>query len=248
MSTLVRLLMLVLLFGSFTSAFAVPTTPDSDFIDNGNATVTHKITGLTWKRCAEGQVWDGKTCTGEPAFYTYAQTLKLISNFAGNSDWRMPNVAELNSLLERERINPAINTTFFPNTLGAAFWTSSPIVQAADGFVWGVTFGDGGHIFWGTPSEGYQVRLVRGRSLQGESGEYTPTNTFTDLFNGTVTHKTTGLMWQRCAVGQSWDGKACSGSVSRYSYDEALKLTSNLGGAHRLAFADFYRVIEYCGI
>ncbi|MDP2902572.1 MAG: hypothetical protein Q8N96_05635 [Methylovulum sp.] len=41
----------------------------------------------------------------------------------------------------------------------------------------------------------------------------TPTSDFTDNNDGTVTHKTTGLTWMRCAMGQTWTGAACTGTA-----------------------------------
>ncbi|MBE0598468.1 MAG: DUF1566 domain-containing protein [Desulfuromonadales bacterium] len=41
--------------------------------------------------------------------------------------------------------------------------------------------------------------------------------------NGTVTHKTTGLMWMRCSLGQSWNGKTCTGTAGSHSWQNALK-------------------------
>lgn len=45
-------------------------TPTSRFTDNGNGTVTDTKTGIMWKRCAEGQIWTGSTCSGTAAGYT----------------------------------------------------------------------------------------------------------------------------------------------------------------------------------
>ncbi|WP_333606445.1 Lcl C-terminal domain-containing protein [Arsukibacterium sp.] len=50
----------------------------------------------------------------------------------------------------------------------------------------------------------------------------TPSSDFTVHNNGTVTHTTTGLMWMRCRLGQSWDGSSCSGSTSTYTWANAL--------------------------
>ena len=48
------------------------TTPTSDFVlDNVNGTAYHKKTGLTWKRCAEGQSWSSGACTGSESYYTW---------------------------------------------------------------------------------------------------------------------------------------------------------------------------------
>lgn len=47
-----------------------------------------------------------------------------------------------------------------------------------------------------------------------------------DLFvsddKGTATHKTTGLMWARCSLGQQWTGQGCSGEPTLLSWAEAL--------------------------
>jgi hypothetical protein len=50
----------------------------------------------------------------------------------------------------------------------------------------------------------------------------TPTARFTDNGDGTVTDTRTGLMWARCAQGQSWVGGACTGSPSVHTRAQAL--------------------------
>lgn len=35
----------------------------------------------------------------------------------------------------------------------------------------------------------------------------------------------TGLIWQRCNAGQTWDGEGCSGSASIYTWAQALNLS-----------------------
>jgi hypothetical protein len=43
---------------------------------------------------------------------------------------------------------------------------------------------------------------------------------FLDHGDGTASDTRTGLMWMRCALGQSWDGNACIGKPSFYNLDE----------------------------
>ena len=50
----------------------------------------------------------------------------------------------------------------------------------------------------------------------------TPSTDFTVNGDGTVTHSRTGLMWQRCAVGQYWSGDSCAGTASKMTWSEAL--------------------------
>ena len=38
-----------------------------------------------------------------------------------------------------------------------------------------------------------------------------------------VKDKTTGLIWQRCSVGQTWDGTTCKGQPTEMAQEEALK-------------------------
>lgn len=53
---------------------------------------------------------------------------------------------------------------------------------------------------------------------------------FTINADGTVLHKTTGLIWKRCAEGQTWSGSTCSGTAMKYTWDQAMALgTSGWG-------------------
>jgi hypothetical protein len=154
--------------------------------------------------------------------------MALKSNFAGKSDWRLPNIAELNTIVERESVNPAINTTLFPNTANNYFWSSSPFANLSS-FSWFVHFsyGNGGYI---PKDNSFAVRLVRAGQLFGFLNGTTPTADFTDNNDGTVTHKRTGLTWQRCSVGQTWTGSTCSGTATGYTWDAAMVLKSNFAG------------------
>ncbi len=153
-----QLITLLLLLGCVQAAFAAPTTPTGAFIDNRDGTVTHKTTGLTWMRCALGQKWTGSTCSGTANTYTYEQAAALKKrSFAGHSDWRVPNIAELQTIVERENIN----NTIFPNTPNNWFWSSSPYI----GFptvAWLVFFSNG-NVYGGGRSNSFYVRLVRAR-------------------------------------------------------------------------------------
>jgi hypothetical protein len=54
---------------------------------------------------------------------------------------------------------------------------------------------------------------------------------YTDNGDGTLTDKQSGLMWMRCALGQSWTGTTCRGSPSTYSWQSAQAAASSLNQA-----------------
>jgi len=49
-----------------------------------------------------------------------------------------------------------------------------------------------------------------------------PDSSFIIHNDGTVTQKTTGLMWMRCDLGQKWDGASCTEAASFFTWNEAL--------------------------
>lgn len=140
------------------------TTPDSDFADAGNGTVRHIPTGLIWKRCAEGQTWDGTTCQGTASSYIWQQAFQQADavnavSYAGQTDWRVPNINELKSITEMGCYNPSINLTQFPATPESYFWSGSPLAGSSY-YAWVVSFGVGLDQWYGR-NYAYQVRLVR---------------------------------------------------------------------------------------
>ena len=148
-------------------------TPTTDFVTHTDGTVTHVPTGLLWKRCSEGQEWNGSTCTGSETSFDWQGALIHANehSFAGHADWRLPNVKELKSIVERRCWNPAINTVIFPGATSGWFWSASP--DARDIFIpgilgaWQVRFNDGGLWVMSRKEPGFgfggygSVRLVR---------------------------------------------------------------------------------------
>ncbi len=164
--TFVLTLLPVVAFAQICQTASIPaTTPTNRFTINKNGTVSDTKTGLMWKTCSEGQ--SGTDCSGgSAATYTWqlalqqAQTINNGGGFAGYSDWRVPNVKELLSIVEEQCIEPSINLTVFPNTPYLnVFWSSSPSADFS-GNAWYVGFYGGGSDY-GFKDYGNFVRLVR---------------------------------------------------------------------------------------
>ncbi len=168
--------------------------PDSIYAVHGNGTVTDTRTGLMWKVCSEGQTWEAGACAGTATYKTWANALSEADThvFAGQSDWRLPNIRELSSLLEQCAWNPPINQTVFPSTAPATVWSGSPYVGQSDR-AWYVSFFYGGSVgYFGRASALAPVRLVRGGqsfSLPSTVSNFTPTGSRLDV---PQTHTITG--------------------------------------------------------
>jgi hypothetical protein len=120
------------------------------YIDNGNGTVTDTSTGLMWQKETPD---DAKTW--EQAL-SYCENLTL----GGHTDWRLPTIKELRSLVDYTRYNPAINTTYFPDTVASDYWSSTTYADGPD-YAWIVYFYGGYDVSYGKSYDGY-VRAVRG--------------------------------------------------------------------------------------
>jgi hypothetical protein len=99
-------------------------------------------------------------CTGGILCNTnaYKQALNT-QKLCGYSDWRLPTVTELLSLVDTT-FSPTINASYFPNTVGSASWASSPYeVGTSDAKV---VYFFNGYEGYGNKRNYYSVRLVRG--------------------------------------------------------------------------------------
>jgi len=124
-----------------------PSTPDTQFADNADGTVTDNQTELMWMRCSLGQTLGGGTCSGTASTFNWQTALIAAESysFAGFDDWRLPNVRELASIVEDSCFSPSINATIFPVTPIAWFWSSTPHKGSGlgfDVFAWLVKFGN----------------------------------------------------------------------------------------------------------
>lgn len=96
---------------------------NNDFVDNGDSTITDNATGLMWMQ------GDLSIAVDWEHALAYADTV----TFAGYDDWRLPNVKELQSIVDYSGVFPAIDPLF----------SCTPIINEADdpdyGYYWSST-------------------------------------------------------------------------------------------------------------
>ncbi|MGE0919196.1 DUF1566 domain-containing protein [Trichlorobacter lovleyi] len=118
--------------------------------------VIDSTTGLTWQRCVAGMSWSGTTCAGTAATYSHEAALAYAKTQTG---WKLPNIKELASIVDRTRSNPAIDTTAFPATPADRTWSASPYAGTSVS-AWVVGFNEG-YVGVNLRDNTFYVRLVR---------------------------------------------------------------------------------------
>jgi hypothetical protein len=180
-------------------------TPSAQFSLNANATVTHSVTGLQWKRCNEGQSFDGTSCVGVASEITWPNALLAAktSSHAGFTDWRLPNRQELESLLDETCVSPALNDTVFPNAVSDWTWTSTTSA-ASPAQAWVVDFASGATVVSDKPIATLTyARLVRsGQSFDPLAVPIAALPCNLDINgDGAVNHDTDGVLLLRYLMG-----------------------------------------------
>lgn len=209
--------------------------------DNGDGTVTDLNTGLMWQK---GFV-DEKL--------SYEDALSEAENFelAGYTDWRLPTIKELYSLIDfsgqdvsgwngtdTSDLIPFINNEYFdfeygdPDTeriIDAQYWSCTEYVDSENQFgelVFGVNFADG-------RIKGYPKDDPRRRSQKLNFVKYVRGNTdygensFSDNGDGTITDSGTGLMWSKDDSGEG------------FNWEEALEWVQEKNDENYLGYSDW---------
>lgn len=200
----------------------------SSFKDNGDGTVTDLNTGLMWQ-----QTPDYERHNYYDAF-DYVDGLEI----GGYTDWRLPTIKELYSLLNSNgKLDPTNTSGSQPYLFDEYFdfeydanipyagqyWSSTKYVKGGlqtnniEG-AFGFNFADGhiksyetGLYFDGT--SGVQDPGCFVRAVRGEENVY-GVNNFVDNGDGTVTDNGTGLMWQQVDDGNTYDWKGALAMAS----------------------------------
>jgi len=103
-----------------------------NYINNNDGTVTDVDTGLMWSQTPSSTL-------GWVNAITYAENLTL----AGYADWRLPNIKELQSLIDVTRatasgstLTPCINRILFPAVTATAHWSSTSVKSGTPAQAW----------------------------------------------------------------------------------------------------------------
>ncbi|MBI5756026.1 MAG: SBBP repeat-containing protein [Nitrospirae bacterium] len=189
--------------------------PDPRFTDNGDGTVTDNLTGLMWTKDANlGSI--GFTSWWVALDYVARMNAGVNPNF-GYTDWRLPNINELKSLIGAERSpalpasNPFTNVVCNGHRSSTSLGTN--ICWNADVFSGAVSYGsksNNGGCIWAVRSGNFKGSIQIARTGQtfsyypGDDGELKmgvswPNPRFRDNNDGTVIDNLTGLMWTKDA-------------------------------------------------
>lgn len=123
---------------------------------DGDDVVIDRATGLMW--AADGN--EAGCNNGNMGFLQVHLPYANGLTFAGFSDWRVPNIFELFTLLLLSRVNPCIDTDYFTNTQVGNFWSSTYI--AGDNNYCGKVDFTNGDMFPGAHTTNAYLRCVRG--------------------------------------------------------------------------------------
>jgi hypothetical protein len=119
------------LAGMLSTAGLSADAPRGRYTHDTQDTTYDSVTKLTWQRDPGPAVYT------QPEALGYCEQLELTGD-----DWRLPSRAELLSLVDPTRINPAIDRLAFPRVPARRFWSSSAYVPEP-GSNWYVDFASG---------------------------------------------------------------------------------------------------------
>lgn len=123
---------------------------------NDNDIVIDLATGLMW--AADGN--EIGCNNGQLISWNNAIDYCLITDFAGFTDWRLPNIKELMSIINYGLKTPAVKQPPFANTKYDKYWSSTtyrPVTTNA----WHIDF-NSGIVYQAAKTTSYYLRCVRG--------------------------------------------------------------------------------------
>ncbi len=212
--------------------------PTQDSTYTNDYTTLDNSTGLIWKTCPQGK--SGSTCalgsiqslvndgtandaTNHAIYGCNALNSANSGNgYANLKNWRLPTIQELATIVHIGVSNPSTTMAAFPGTANNNYW-SMTIDQTNTAKAWTINFSNG-DIDSAMRNTSYNFQCVASQNIS----EF---HSYTDNGDGTVKDNGTGLVWQKCGVGQTNDA-TCSGGagqntwVTMINYCNSLSLAS----------------------
>ncbi len=202
-----------------------------DYTDNGDGTITDNVTGLMWSKTCD--VNNDGVIDYEDKL-TYDEAVATVSNvtIAGYTDWRLPTIKELYSLIifsgldcsgwngSTNDLVPFIDTDYFDFGYGdesageriidAQFVTKTLYVSTTmngNATMFGVNFADGRIKGYPYEDVGPSREAKKFYVYYVRGTENYGMNDFEDNGNGTITDIATGLMWSQNDSGEglNWE-------------------------------------------
>jgi hypothetical protein len=220
------------------------------YTDNGDGTITDNVTGLVWQKSPDTD-GDGDIDAADKLTYAEAVTYSQNLALAGYTDWRLPDIKELYSLIDFSGVDPSgyegsdtsglvpfIDTDYFDFAYGDtaageriidAQYASSTLYVANTG-------GDGGRTMFGVNFADGRIKGY-GLTLFGQEKTFFVIcvrehsnygqNDFVDNGDRTITDNATGLMWAQDDTGSGLD------------WEEALAWVDAQNAANYLGYDDW---------
>jgi hypothetical protein len=125
----------------------------NDFVDNGDGTITDKATGLMWAQNDSGRGLDWE----EALAWVVQQN---AANYLGHNDWRLPNVKELQSLVDYTRSPDTTNSAAI-----APSFNASPIINESGKSDYPYYWSSTTHVSYSSASGANAAYLSFGRAI-----------------------------------------------------------------------------------
>ena len=125
------------------------------------------VDGDTVHDALTGLVWTRETLAGGRRNWGDAKKAASECRIGGFTDWRLPTIKELLSIVDYERSEPAIDSAF--QCESSWYWSATPLASSRSDFAWFVYFRSGFSYWDSQYLEGF-VRAVRPGQIIGTLG------------------------------------------------------------------------------
>jgi len=133
------------------------------YTDLGDGTVTDAGTGLMWMQETADINADGNIDDNDKVIWINALSYCENLTLGNHSDWRLPDIQELRSLVDYNRYDPVTDPFF--SSVPFRYWSATTVASNTEE-AWGILFKDGSDV-WSNKSVPCYVRCVRS-GLYGE--------------------------------------------------------------------------------